>query len=81
MNVYKSRAKVHQVVYRSTVVKILISEILFWKYLEYVPLTTRNYKELKRTKIVIFTISSFLSVQYALVTTADNFQKNEEMSP
>ena len=43
--------------------QISVSEILFWKYLEYVSLILRNYKKLKSTKIFRFTVSSILSAQ------------------
>ena len=51
--------------------EISVSKILFWQYLEYVHLILHNLKKLKRTTIVIFTISSFLSLQYFSVTTAE----------
>ena len=50
--------------------KISVSQILFWKYLEYVPLILHSYKKLNNTKITGFEISSFLSAQYFLVTAA-----------
>ena len=61
LNVYKIRAKKHQVVDHRDANEISVSEILSWKYLEYPPVILPNYKKLKRTKIVKFKISSFLS--------------------
>ena len=71
LNVYKTAAKEHQVVNRWAAHEIPDSEILFWKYLQNIPLTSCNYKRLKRTKIAIFIISCFLSAQNVLVTTAE----------
>ena len=51
--------------------EISVSKMLFSKYLEYVPLILRNYKKLKRKKIVKFKISFILSAQYILVTTLE----------
>ena len=68
LNAYKIPAKEHQVVHHWTADKISVSEILFWKYLENVPLILRNYKRLKRTNIARLIIYSFLSAQYLLVT-------------
>ena len=59
--VYKIPAKEHEVVDHWPADEISILKILFWKYLEYVPLILSNYKRLRRLKIVRFTISSFLS--------------------
>ena len=42
--IYIIPAKEHQVVDRSGAEEILISEILLWKYLEYVHLILQNYK-------------------------------------
>ena len=64
LNVYKIPAKEHKVVDRWAADEISISQIMFWKYLEYIPLILRNSKKVKRTKIFIFTISSFLSGRY-----------------
>ena len=69
-NIYKILAKEHQVVDRGAADEISLSQILFWKYLEYVPLILRNYKKLNRAKTFRFTISSFLSAQYFLVRAA-----------
>ena len=44
VDVYKILAKVHQRVYRPVGSEILVSEILFWKYLEYVPIILCNDK-------------------------------------
>ena len=57
--VYKIPAKEHEVVDHWPADEISILKILFWKYLEYVPLILSNYEKPKRTKIVRFTISSF----------------------
>ena len=70
-NVYKTPAKEHQVVGCWATDEISVSEILFSKYLEYFPIILHNYKTLKSTKLIIFTISSFLSTQYVLLTTAE----------
>ena len=69
-NVYKIPAKEHQGAYRQDAEEISVSQILFWKYLEYVPLTLHSYKKLNNTKFVGFKISSFLSAQYVLITAA-----------
>ena len=71
MNVYKISAKEHQVVDRCAADEMSVSEILFGKYLEYVTLILRNYKKVRRTKVVRFTISSILSTQVILVTTVE----------
>ena len=68
--VYKISPKEHQVVDSRDTDQIWISEMVFWKHLEFLPLILSNYKKLKRAKIVAFTISSFLSAQYVLVTAA-----------
>ena len=70
-NSYKISEKDHQVVDSWAAYEISVLEILFRKYLEYVPIILRNYKKLKRTKIVRFTITSFLIAQKVLVTTAE----------
>ena len=44
-------------------------------YLEYVPLILRNYKKLKTTNFVRFTISSFLRAQYVLVKAAQKVSR------
>ena len=62
--------KKHQFVDRWAEDKISVSQILFWNYVEYVRLILRNYKKLKRAKIVRFTIFSFLSAHNFLVTAA-----------
>ena len=49
--------------------------ILFWKPLQFVPLKLSNKKKLKRAKIVIFTISSFLSAKHLLITTSGQFSE------
>ena len=67
LNVYENPEKEHTVVDHSVVDAISISEIRFLKYLEYGSLILQNYKKLK----VTFIISSFLSAQYVLVTTAE----------
>ena len=61
--IYIIPAKEHQVVDRSGGEEILISETLFWKYLEYVHLILQNYKKLK-AKVVRYTLSSFLGAKY-----------------
>ena len=63
LNVYEIPAKEHQVVDSCAADEISVSEILFGKYLEYVPLILRNYKNVKRIKVVRFTISSILRGQ------------------
>ena len=66
LNVYKISAKELQVVH-----EISVSETLFGKYLEYVPLILLNYKKQKRKNIVRFTYSSILNAQEILVTTVE----------
>ena len=68
LNVYKIPAKEHQVVDHSEADEISVSQVLFWKYLEYVPLILRNHKKLNSIKIVGFKTSSFSSTQYFLGT-------------
>ena len=68
LNVYKISAKEHQVVHSWDVDEISVSETLFGKYLEYVPLILQNCKKQKRTKIVRFTYSYILNAQQILVT-------------
>ena len=63
LNPYKSPEKYHQEIDNGAANEISVSEILFWKYLEYVPLILCNYKKLQRTKTVTFTISTFFSAQ------------------
>ena len=58
LNVYKTSAKEHQGVDRSATYEISVLEILFWKYLEYIPLSLHNYKIIKGTENAIFLISS-----------------------
>ena len=81
LNLYKIPAKEHQVVGHVAADQISISEILFWKYSECLPITLRNYKKLKRRQIVRFTIFSFLSAQHALVTTAETFSEKRRTVP
>ena len=52
LNVYKIPAKEHQVADTWAADEIWVSRILLSKYSEYVPLTLRNYKKLKKAKIV-----------------------------
>ena len=70
-NVYKTPAKEDQVVDPWATDEIWVSEILFSEYLEYFPTILRNYKTLKSTKMIIFTISSFINPQYVLLRTAE----------
>ena len=70
LNIYKIHAKELHLVDRWATDEMWVSEILFWKYLEYVQPILRNYKKLKRTKIARFTISSFLNAQYFLLRAA-----------
>ena len=58
-NVYKIPAKEHQGANRQDAEEISVSQILFWKYLEYVPLILNSYKKLNNSKIVGFKSSSF----------------------
>ena len=69
-NAYKIPAKEHQGAYREDVEEISVLQILFWKYLEYVPLILHSYKKLNNSEILGFKSSSFLSAQYFLVTAA-----------
>ena len=63
LNVYKIPAIQHEAVDFWVVDEISPSQILFWKYWEYVPLIFRNYKKLKRTKNVWLKSFSLLSAQ------------------
>ena len=63
LNIYKFPAKEHQVVDSCDAHEILVSEILCEKCLEYFPLILQNFKQVKWTKNVRFTISSILSTQ------------------
>ena len=65
LNVYNIPAKQHQGVDWSAAYEISVLEILFWKYLEYVPLILSNYKS---CHIYNFSI---LSAQDVLVITAE----------
>ena len=59
--------------------EISFSKIFFLKYLENVRLTSRNYKNLNRRKIVRFKTSSFLSAEYFLVTaTTISFNRTKK---
>ena len=78
LNVYKIPGKEHQVVGPSGPDEMSVSQILFWKYLEYLSLILRKNKKLKTTKIVILTISSFQSAQHILVTNQNNFRKTKK---
>ena len=62
LNVYQIPAKEHQVVDGWAADEISVLETLFSKNSEHVPQTLRNYKKLKRIKIVEFKYSSTLSV-------------------
>ena len=70
LNVYKIPAKEHKVVDHWAADEISVLQIMFWKYLEYISLILCNSERVKRGWIVIFTLSSFLSVQYVLVTNS-----------
>ena len=61
LNVCKISAKERQVVHSWNLDEISVSETLFGKYLEYVPLILRNYKKVKWTKVVRVTISYILN--------------------
>ena len=78
---YKIPAKEHQGAYRQDAEEISVSQILFWKYLEYVPLILHTYKKLNNSKIVGFKNSSFLSAQYFLVTAAQQFLRKVKSVP
>ena len=69
-NVYKIPAKEYAIVDRREGDKVSVGPTWFWKFLESVPLILRNYKKWKKTIIIKSKISSFLSVQYVLVTGA-----------
>ena len=68
LNVYKISAKEHQIVHSWDVDEIWVSETLFGKYLEYIPVILQNCKKQKTTKIVRFTYPSILNGQQILVT-------------
>ena len=78
---YKIPGKEHQGAYRQDAEEISVSQILFWKYLEYVPLILHTYKKLNNSKIVEFKSSSFLSAQYFLVTAAQQFLRKGKSVP
>ena len=59
LNLYKILSSEHQVDDSWAENQMSFSEILFWKYLKYVPLILPNYKSLKKTKIDIFKIFSY----------------------
>ena len=69
---YKIPAKEHQGAYRQDAEEVSVSQVLFRKYLEYVPLILHTYKKMN-SKIVRLKSSSFLSAQYFLVTAAQKF--------
>ena len=71
LSVYKISTKEHQIVDPSGTYVISVEEVLFWKYLEFVPVILCNYKKLKRTQILILTASSILNAQCILMITAD----------
>ena len=48
LNLYKIPSKQHQVVDYSDADEISVSKILFWKYLDNVPIILRNYKKTKQ---------------------------------
>ena len=70
---YKIPGKEHQGAYHQSAEEISVSQILFRKYLEYVPLILHTYKKINNSKIVGFKSSFFLSAQYFLVTAAQQF--------
>ena len=59
LNVYKSFSNKLQVVDSWASYQMPVSEILFWKYLKYVPLLLPTCKRLKRTKLAKFKIFSY----------------------
>ena len=62
LNVYETSVKKHQVVDFWVADEVSALQILFLKYLEYVPLILRNHKKLKMTKFLLwFSIFSILS--------------------
>ena len=58
LNVYKVLSNEHQGDDSWAEYQTSVSEILFWKYLKYVPLILPNSKRVKKTKIAIFKIFS-----------------------
>ena len=63
-NVCKSPAKEDQLVDRWDADEIEMKGIVFYKYLQCLPLILRNSKKLNMAKIVIFTISYFWTAQH-----------------
>ena len=62
LNVYKILVKDQEVLDSWATGEISVSELfLLLKYLEYVPVILRNCEKIKRRKIVVSTISRFLS--------------------
>ena len=59
LNVYKILPNEHHVVDSSSADEVPVLQILFYKYLENVPLILRNFKKLKRTKIARFKVFLF----------------------
>ena len=57
---------------------ISVSEKYFWRYLEYVSRILQNYKNLKRTKVNKFKVSSVLSGQLILVTAVEYFVEKQK---
>ena len=55
--------------------------IYYTIYLEFVSLILDNYKKLKRTKLFIFTTSSFLNAQYILVPTTEKIAEKRRSIP
>ena len=69
LNVYKVPAKEHQVVDSWAADKMSFSEILFWKYVEYVPLILHNSKKLRRKEFVRFGV--FFNFKCAIKLSAN----------
>ena len=81
LNVFRVPTKEHQVVDCWATDEILVLETLFCKCLEYATLILRKYKKVERTKIIIFTIFSFLSTQYVLETIPESFSEKQRSFP
>ena len=71
LNVRKISAKEHQLADSCTADEISVSEKLFWRYLENISRILGNYKNLKKTKIAKFKISSVLIAQLISVTAVE----------
>ena len=71
LNVYKISGKKHQLIDFWVSDEMSALEILFWKYLSYIPLILRNYKKLKAANF--FMILNFFYFKCTIISN-DNFR-------